>query len=324
MARIVELNTYPVKGCAGTALTEALMTPAGLAHDRTFMVVDAEGDFRSQRRDRRMAVIRPEVDPDGSGLTLRAPDTEELRIPVDTEGPRRDVRLFGNPFHGIDQGDAAAEWFSAVLGAPCRLVRVPPEHDRVAGGLTPGTSGYADSNAVLVASRASLDELNRRIAETGGEPLPMNRFRANIVLDGWDVPHQEDLVRTLSLGGAHLGFAKLAVRCVVTTVDQESGRKTGPEPLRALAGYRRVEQGVAFGAKFSVLRTGTLAVGDEAVVGAWAEADPESAAPSRDGGGPAAPTASGGRPVSATRPASEARPVSAEPAVSRTGAAAEE
>ncbi|KUJ69332.1 molybdenum cofactor sulfurase [Streptomyces albus subsp. albus] len=272
MAKVVELNTYPIKGCGGIPLTEAEMTPAGLAHDRAFMVVDAEGVFRSQRRDPRLAVVRPEVGDDGTRLTLRAPGAEELRVPVDTDGPRGDVRLFGNPFRGIDQGEAAAEWFSEVLGAPCRLVRVPPEHDRVAAGLHSGTSGYADSNAVLITSRASLTELNRRITGTGGEPLPMNRFRANIVLDGWDTPHQEDRIRTLTLGGTELGFAKPAIRCVVTTVAQDTGRKAGPEPLRTLAGYRRAaEGGVAFGAKFSVLRTGKLALGDEAVVGAWGE-----------------------------------------------------
>ena len=55
------LHTYPIKGCAGTSLTAAVLTPAGVAHDRSFMVVDEHGTARTQRRDPRLATIRPEV-----------------------------------------------------------------------------------------------------------------------------------------------------------------------------------------------------------------------------------------------------------------------
>ncbi|MFH8368763.1 MOSC domain-containing protein [Streptomyces sp. NPDC018031] len=270
MARVVELISYPVKGCAGAPLTEAMLTPAGLAHDRSFMAIGDDGVFRSQRKDPRLAVIRPVVDPAGDRLTLRAPGMEELTVPVDQDSPRRDVVLFGSPYQGIDQGQAAADWLSEVLGASSRLVRVPPEHDRRTDGLTPGTCGYADSGAVHVISRASLDELNRRFAENGDDVLPMTRFRPNIVLDGWDEPHREDLVRRVGIGNTELGYTKLAIRCAVTLVDQDSGARTGPEPLRTLARYRRAAQGgVAFGTKFAVLRTGKLALGDEAQVTSW-------------------------------------------------------
>jgi uncharacterized protein len=270
--RVVGLHTYPIKGCAGTELATAQLTPAGIAHDRSFMVTDEQGVFRSQRRDPLLAAIRPEVADDGRALVLRAAGADVLRIPVDVHAPRRPVELFGRPFQGIDQGDAVAEWLSAVLGTASRLVRVPPEHDRVTAGETPGTCGFADSGAVLVTSRASLDELNRRIRERGAAPVPVARFRPNIVVDGWAEPHVEDQVRDAGIGddGVALGFAKLAVRCAVTLVDQQTGERVGPEPLRTLAGYRRVtDAGVAFGAKFAVRRTGRLAVGDEVRVGRW-------------------------------------------------------
>ncbi|MGW2252863.1 MOSC domain-containing protein [Kitasatospora sp. NPDC001660] len=267
MATVVELRYYPVKGCAGVAAERAELTPAGLAHDRAFMVVDEGGVFRSQRRDRALAAVRPSVSADGGRITLAAPGVEAVTTAVDTEGPRRPVELFGTPFHGIDQGDAVAEWLSEVLGTRSRLVRVPPEHDRVTDGLTPGTSGYADSCAVHLLSRASLDDFNAR---TGEPPLPMDRFRPNIVVADWDEPHTEDLARRLTIGDAELGYAKLAVRCAVTLVDQSTGAKAGPEPLRTLARYRRAAGGgVAFGAKFAVLRPGTLRVGDELTVAAW-------------------------------------------------------
>lgn len=276
-ALISELISYPVKGCAGVPLSEAVVTDAGLAHDRGFMVVDGDGRFRSQRRDPRLALIRPDIGTGGEGLTLRAPGFDDLEITVDLDSPRRDVELFGNGYQGIDQGEDAAEWLSSVLGKASRLVRVPPEHDRVTDGRTPGTSGYADSSAVHAISRATLDELNRRL---DGPPIPMSRFRPNIVIDGWDEPHLEDRAHRIVAGDVELGYTKLAIRCAVTLVDQERGGKAGPEPLRTLATYRRAAAGgVAFGAKFSVLRSGKFAVGDEVIVPTWTGSQLDEARP---------------------------------------------
>ncbi|MFF6809529.1 MOSC domain-containing protein [Streptomyces sp. NPDC012403] len=274
MASVVELTYYPVKGCAGTSVGEALLTPAGLAHDRTFMVVGEEGVGRTQRRDPRLALIRPTISADGGRLTLHAPEFEALELRVDTASVRRKVELFGAVHQGIDQGDAAADWFSEVLRAPSRLVRVPPEHDRVTDGRIPGTSAYADSCALHVVSRTTLDLLDRKLAERGLPPLPMNRFRPNIVVDGWDEPHTEDRAHRLRIGDTELGYAKLALRCAVTLVDQGTGRRAGPEPLRTLAGYRRATGGgVAYGTKYAVLRTGRLSVGDTAHVTSWGESE---------------------------------------------------
>jgi uncharacterized protein YcbX len=268
VATVAELISYPVKSCAGVPLTEALLTEAGLAHDRTFMVVDADGVFRSQRRDPLLAVVQPALSEDGALLTLGAPNVEDLSIEVALGAARRDVLLFGNRYHGIDQGGAVAEWLSSVLGRTARLVRVPPEHQRVTDGWTRGTSAYADSSPIHAISRATLRELNRRLA---GAAVPMSRFRPNIVIDGWECPHMEDQARRVRMGNAELGYAKLAIRCAVALVDQGSGVKAGPEPIRTLATYRRMPgDGVAFGAKFSVLQTGKLTVGDEATVLSWA------------------------------------------------------
>ncbi|MER5972277.1 MOSC N-terminal beta barrel domain-containing protein [Streptomyces sp. NPDC002055] len=270
MPTVTELITYPVKGCAGVPLTEAGLTPAGLPHDRSFLVVNDRGVFRTQRTDPLLAVIHPDISSDGTQLTLRKEGGGAVHIEVDTTSPRRGIDLFGEQFRGIDQGEAAADWLSGTLGTDCRLVRVPPEHDRVADGLIPGTSGYADSSPLHILSLATFDDLNERLTAAGKQPLPMTRFRPNIVLDGWHEPHTEDRVLRAEVGDAELGFAKLALRCAVTMVDQEAGIKAGPEPLRTFASYRRVPGGgVAFGSKFSVMRTGKLAVGDEFTVTAW-------------------------------------------------------
>ncbi|MEV1045172.1 MOSC N-terminal beta barrel domain-containing protein [Streptomyces sp. NPDC049916] len=294
MATVVDLITYPVKGCAGTSLDAAFLTPAGLAYDRAFMVVGVDGVFRTQRRDPRLALVRPTVSADGSRLTLEpvgpvglggpAEVPGAVHVDVTTSAPRRDVELFGVTYQGIDQGDGAARWLTEFLGAPSRLVRVPPEHDRKTDGLTPGTSGYADSSAVHLLSRASLAQLDARMAERGAPPLAMDRFRPNLVIDSgprggsgedWaSAPHAEDRIRRMTIGAAGLGYTKLAARCAVTLVDQEAGARGGPEPLRTLARYRRFSAGgVVFGAKFSVTRPGKLSVGDEVVVEEWGDAE---------------------------------------------------
>ncbi|MFJ6071010.1 MOSC domain-containing protein [Streptomyces sp. NPDC093065] len=267
--RIARLAYYPVKGCAAVHATTAAVTPAGITHDRAFLVVDGKGVYRTQRRHPQLALVAPEISSDGSSMTLRHPDLEPLHLPVDRSGPRRPVDLFGEPFQGIDQGSVVGEWLSEAVGETSRLVRVPPDHRRVTDGLTPGTSGYADSSAVHILSKASLDLLNERLRADGHPAVPMERFRPNIVVDGWEQPHTEDLVRRVTVGGSELGYAKPALRCVVTTVDQRSAHRTGPEPLRALARYRRTEGGLAFGAKFAVVRPGAVSVGDAVTVTRW-------------------------------------------------------
>ncbi|MBP2471362.1 uncharacterized protein YcbX [Crossiella equi] len=270
MAKVVELTCFPVKGCAGASVADALVGPAGLAGDRSFMVTDETGVFRSQRRDPRLALVHPELRADGEQLVLRAEGFGSVEVAVDVTGPRAEVLMFNNPYSAIDQGSEAAAWLSEVLGEQSRLVRVPPEHGRVTDGLTPGTSGFADSNAVHLLSLSSLAGLNERIVDAGAEALPVSRFRANLVVDGWDAPHVEDEVRRLRVGDVELGYAKLAIRCAVTTVDQVLGVKRGPEPLRSLAKYRRAALGgVAFGSKYAVLRGGKISVGDELDVLEW-------------------------------------------------------
>ncbi|MGG2464427.1 MOSC domain-containing protein [Streptomyces sp. RGM 3693] len=270
MAKVAGLLYYPVKGGAAVSTEAATVMPAGLAHDRSFLVVSEQGVFRTQRRDPRLALIAPDVSADGEYLTLRTEDYGSVRVDVDTTGPRQDIDLFGTRYQGIDQGTPAAEWLSDVLGAGSRLVRVPPEHHRITDGRTPGTSGYADSCAVHLISRASLDLLNGKLVARGAQALPMPRFRPNIVVDGWDEPHTEDRAFRIRIGDAELAYAKLAIRCAVVMVNQETAAKAGPEPLRTLATYRRAaEGGVAFGAKYAVLQPGEISIGDAVNVTRW-------------------------------------------------------
>ncbi|MFF3259604.1 MOSC domain-containing protein [Streptomyces sp. NPDC002932] len=267
-----ELVHYPVKGCAGTSTDSARVVGTGLEHDRTFMVVDAdEGAFRSQRTHPAMAAIKVTVRRSGAALALRAEGVEPLLLEVDRDGPRREVSMFDRPLGAaVDQGDTVAEWFSEVLGAKSRLVRAVPGFDRDGWGETPGKLNFADAHAVLVTSTASLDDLNARIAARGdADAVPMDRFRPNIVLTGKDEPHFEDRVRRMTLGSVELAHSVRATRCSVPLVDQITGLRKGPEPVRTLATYRREAQygnRVSFGVKNAVVCEGVVSLGDPVTV----------------------------------------------------------
>ncbi|WP_434158849.1 MOSC domain-containing protein [Rhodococcus sp. BGS-1C] len=263
-ATVSELVCYPIKGCAGHSLRTARMTSRGIEHDRAFMIVDENRSFRSQRSDPVLALIRPNID--GDTITLEHPEFGMVSAYIDLRSDAEEVTMFRRPLRGIDQGEDVAAWLSKLIGEHSRLVAVPPEFDRVTDGHVPGTAGFADSSAVHILSDTTLDALNSRL----GHALPMNRFRPNIVVTGWESPHTEDLVREIAVGDSVLAYTKLAIRCPVTTVEQSRGERDGPEPLKTLATYRTARQkGVAFGAKFSVVQEGMLSVGDEVNVETW-------------------------------------------------------
>jgi uncharacterized protein YcbX len=260
---VADLVVYPIKGCGGFSVTSSAVDLTGLRDDRMMMLVDDEGVFLSQRKVPAMAALRPSL-VDSSLVAGRE------SFPVVLDGPRVPVVVHTWNGLGIDQGDAAAEYFSDALGKSVRLVRTPPDLRRETTGETSGLVGYADGNALLLISRSSLDGLNERILDRGGEPVPMNRFRPNVVVSGSPEPHAEDAVRRAVIGDVELAYAKDCVRCAVPMVDQETGVKSGPEPIRSLATYRRdPDGGVTFGMKAQVVRTGTIAVGDKIDVLEW-------------------------------------------------------
>jgi MOSC domain-containing protein len=249
---VSELVCYPIKGCTGVALERSEVTLAGLRHDRTFALVDPSGESLWQGAVPKMAVVRARLTAEGIGLSAPgAPDLE-----VDTTGGRTiavDVEKWQGK--GIDQGDAAAEWLAELLDVPVRLVRQPP-----------AVRTGADPTALLVTSQSSLDGLNARIVAKGAAPVPMTRFRPNVIVTGWTDAHTEDRVARMTVGTAELGFGELAIRCAVTMVDQPTGTRAGPEPLRTLADYRREPDGVTFGLKATVHTPGHIAVGDRVTI----------------------------------------------------------
>lgn len=248
MVQITGLNIYPVKSCRGIALTQARITETGFAHDREWLVVTPEYRFLTQRERPLLAQIETALTDDQ--LVLRKPDGASLALPLDLTGPEVEVTIWRDQANGFDAGDQAASWLTEHLGKPARLVRFDRrrkrtcDRDRKWIGDIEASVQFVDGYPWLMIAQSSLDELNRRLRQ----PLPMNRFRPNIVVDGLP-PFGEDSVDEFVSGDVRLKVVKPCDRCVITTTDQITGARTGEEPLKALKEFRfdRNMRGVLFG-----------------------------------------------------------------------------
>lgn len=262
---VSQLNVYPVKGLKGIAAESSAATERGLAHDRRFVVVDGEGRFLSQRELPLMATVWTDIA--GGELRLAAPDHDEVAVPLEPAGGEPLVATVWDSACGaIAPSPEADRWLSAVLGRPCRLAYMPESTRRLSNPRHAGPDrlvGFADGYAFLVVSEASLAQLNSRLER----PVPMDRFRANIVARGCE-PFAEDGWGEFAVGAARLRMAKPCGRCQVTTTDQSTGEVTGPEPLATLSAWRMSpEFGARFGMNAVTLAPGVVRVGDELVPG---------------------------------------------------------
>ncbi len=277
-ARIDALWVFPIKSCAGLSVPQAVLTSTGLAHDRAWMVVDAEGEMVTQRELPRMALIQPEL-VDGSqgleALVLHASGMVALRLSaIATVQPSArhavTVRVWDDSVPAFDMGAQASAWLTAFLGdslGPLRLVRFDDTHHRPSSAKwtqgRPSSNQFSDGFPVLVTSTASLDELNTRLLAKGEVAVDMRRFRANVVLGnaGGQAPevmaHDEDRIGTLTIynqsdtqgGFAQLHSVKPCPRCPIPNIDPDTGHAK-PSVSDTLQAYRqdaRVNGALTFG-----------------------------------------------------------------------------
>jgi uncharacterized protein YcbX len=261
---VTGLFRYPVKSCGGTSLADARIERRGIAHDREFMIVDAKtGLFLTQREFPRMAQIQPTVGDDD--LRLDAPGMPQLVLNPARDGETRKVIVWRDRCPAVDQGPAVAGWLGEFLSTSCRLVRMADEHvrrvDRRYAVRDADQVGFADGYPFLLISEESLADLNARLPV----PLPMNRFRPNIVVSGGRAPYLEDRWRHIRIGDIEFRLVKACARCTITTTDQETGER-GKEPLITLAGYRRSNRGVLFGQNMIHDGPGVIRCGDSVEV----------------------------------------------------------
>jgi uncharacterized protein YcbX len=255
-----ELHIYPIKSARGISLKTAQLDARGLELDRHWMLVDDDGNFLTQRKIPRMALIRVEVRE--NHLAVRTGGLSELMIPRHHEsGMSRRVQVFDDAVDAIDDGDDAARWFTSMMGRSCRLVHMPGDAHRIANpryARQESLVSFVDAFPLLLLSQASLDELNTRLAE----PVTMDRFRPNLVIDGC-APYEEDTWERIQIGKTSFHVAKPCARCAVPGVNQGTGER-GVEPLRTLESYRTRDGKVYFGQNLIHEGNGLLSVGDSA------------------------------------------------------------
>nr|WP_156610504.1 MOSC N-terminal beta barrel domain-containing protein [Auraticoccus cholistanensis] len=270
---MLSLHLHPLKSSAVRDVGSARVEAAGLVGDRRWMAVDAAGAMLTARTERRLLTITAdtaETDPSVTGLRLRADGLDDLAL-VEPVGPEQPLTVFGDRTVGVDAGDRAARWLGRALRREdVRLVHasrpaarsLDPRHSR------PGDhTGFADGFPLLLTTTASLQRLDELVVaealargEEPGAPLPMHRFRPNLVVDGTD-PFAEDGWSRLRVGSVVLRVAKPCGRCVMTTVDPAT-LASGREPLRTLARHRRRGTQLVFGQNLVPETTGELRVGD--------------------------------------------------------------
>ncbi|MFG2719132.1 MOSC domain-containing protein [Streptomyces sp. NPDC048416] len=260
------IHIHPVKSVGGYDSTQAAVEPWGLAGDRRWMLVDADGTAVTQREQPTLALSSAATLP-GGGVRLSAPGRGELVVERPRTTAAESVTLFGGTFEAVAAADEAHQWFSAYLGADVRLMHLddPARRRAINPAYAPNgeTVSLADGFPLQIATRASLDALNALIAQgdhAAEGPLPMNRFRPNVVLDGTE-PWAEDTWERIAVGEVSFRLAKPCGRCVITTTDQATAER-GREPLRSLARHRRVGKALAFGVLVIPETTGILRVGD--------------------------------------------------------------
>jgi uncharacterized protein YcbX len=256
--QISGIYTYPIKSCGGIELETATVRPRGILNDRLLMLVTPEGEFLTQRDHPRMALIYPRWR--DAALEISAPGMPLHILEPTNRGPRQLVTIWRDTCEAMDQGQTAAEWFSAYLETSCRLVRLADDFTRQVDqkyALRPSDqASFADGFPFLIISQASLDDLNTRLIT----PLPMNRFRPNLVVTGSE-PFAEDTWKVIRVGEILFDVVKPCARCAITTTNQASAER-GKEPLHTLATYRTINGKVMFGQNAIHRSGGQLRLGD--------------------------------------------------------------
>ena len=266
--QITAINIYPVKSCRRVELTEALVTPIGLAHDRRWMLVDEKHRFITARRYPNLLRVAVEISDAGfigaypgmPGVYARFPDANAEQLKV---------KIWQDEVMALDAGTIAAEWFSQIIGLPCRLVwsasnsarllktsnfpapPVPADKRQIA---------FPDSMPILLTNEASLSELNKHLTATAS----MHQFRPNLVINGTQA-WEEESWKKIRIGELELQATKTCVRCILTTSDPNSGKRhINKEPLNTLKKIHNQEgRGPIFGMQFVALNSGILRLGQE-------------------------------------------------------------
>jgi uncharacterized protein YcbX len=260
---ISQLLIYPVKSLGGISVKSAVLTDRGFEYDRRFMLIDAQNRFVTQREFPELAFFKTAILGDQLSITDKRDGSSVAVSLIAVEGEQIGVQIWDDCCQAILLDSTVADWFSARLSQPVRLVYMPDDSQRpvdpayaAKGELTSFSDGYP----VLIIGAESLKGLNARLEN----PIPMDRFRPNIVFSG-GYPHVEDTFNAFRAGDVQLHAVKPCARCVMTTTDQETGQRTA-EPLKTLSKYRSQHNKIYFGQNLLASNTCEVRLGDHLIV----------------------------------------------------------
>ncbi len=240
---------YPVKSLAGIEVPSIALSRTGISHDRMFMLVDENGRFLTRRENTELVQFGTAVDHDHLVIFRKESPSQSLRVLLEPAGGEQVmVDIWSDRCVAHSISDEADEFFSDFLKVKIRMVYMPAETNRQIDGMyTSGkeVTSFTDGYQILLAGTASLKDLNEKLARTGSEKIGWERFRPNIVVTT-ETPFEEDTWSRFSIGVFQFKGVKLCSRCVMTTIDEETGRAS-KEPLRTLSGYRAKNNKIFFG-----------------------------------------------------------------------------
>lgn len=266
MLQLSEIWIYPVKSLGGIPLNHAKVTDRGLAYDRRWLLVDDDGLFLTQREFPELALFKTSINDSFLTITHQKKTSESLQIVLNQSDYDANsiikVTVWDDTIDAFEVSENASTWFTERLGLSTRLVYMPEESHRkveaeyaVSGN---EINSFSDGYPFLIIGQTSLDDLNSRLEE----PIPMNRFRPNFVFTAGQA-YEEEGWHEISIGGLVFFGVKPCGRCVITTIDQELGIKSGKDPLVTLSKYRKAGKNVLFGQNLVGTQLGAVSIGDE-------------------------------------------------------------
>ncbi|KAL7554714.1 hypothetical protein ACHAWF_018237 [Thalassiosira exigua] len=262
LARVAEINVYPIKSCAEMRVDRAAVTPRGFRFDRTFQVVsqvDGAWSFCTPREKKHEKLFRvqPAISDDSKRLALASPftkDTFAMELDAAPENSLVTTVMGGSKALLEDYGDGAAKWLASATGidnprlvgiadGTCflRQVEVNPDQGEKLPQTSPIPLSLADEAPFLLTARESIVDLNKRLMKAGKNMVDMRRFRPNIVIEGLQ-PWEEDSVKRVRIGPVEFHAWQRCGRCTMTTIDRDTLERCG-EPLSTLSTFRERKNG---------------------------------------------------------------------------------
>ena len=264
MLQLSEIYIYPVKSLGGIRLDKAEVTDRGLKYDRRWMLIDENNRFISQREYPQLALFKVAIKDDNLVITDRK-SGKILTVshsPIYPNTPSLNVTIWDDEVSAWEVGKIANDFFTQALEMSTRLVYMQDESHRKtdANYSLKGDeiTSFSDGYPILIIGQSSLNDLNNRLAE----PITINRFRPNFVFTGGN-EFEEDEWHEFSVGNIRFFGVKPCARCIMTTIDPETGEKKGKEPLLTLNRYRKAGNKILFGQNVLISQLGNVLVGDE-------------------------------------------------------------